>query len=321
MIKTYAVWYEKKEQTSNDPEIDVHFNLWQLPIKQKGVSKLMEKNDVFLDIGLMIRDVTNVKSMKLFFPFHISQEQLIDLGHIFLSHTNLITGVFNEDYTVEIGQEPKQLLVKDREKPFVIYLLDIQNGDCQIESKFGGSLVTLNTPTLFDSYKSVYYRFRICATEELKNMIRTQKSATSFLEPVSLHTNIIDFRVNEKRLYERSMSEQIKREGQFKFRKLHFLFMTDSRDELISSGENPSYRQLEKDIWHNYVGKQYNLLNIFAYHWKSEKKDSHNTLLKVKIQKSNVQKAFTYLIWLGIISVAFNLISNYAQNLLEFIKK
>jgi hypothetical protein len=311
-MKSYAIWFKKIDKTSsNIPELNVHINLWRLPRKRNKLLKLLNISDntrLLLDFGLKVSNISNVDEIKLYLPYKITKDNIIDLGELFLKHTNLIIGVFNEDYTIEIGTEPKQILInKGKSDEFIIYLLDIRNEDCSIEDKFEGSLISIKIPEeLKSNHKKIYYRFRI-NTPALKNMVKTIK-ASSIFESALSYTEVVDLRFNEKRLYERSMSEQVKDEGEFKIPKLHFLLMTNAQDEVISNGERYSCRQLE-DIWNNYTQDEYNLENVLAYHWKEEDVSSHNSLVKIKTHRSTLTKAIIYLLALGVVSVFYNLVT------------
>lgn len=314
-MKTYAIWYEKKDLNCNEQaEIEVHFNLWKLPKSNRGnwFNRSSANDQLFLDFGLKLVNRKDVKSIKLFLPFNLSKTDIYDLGEKFLRHTDLITGVFNDDYPIESGFKPKQIKVNEGPgKYFIIYTLDVENHDCNLESKYSGTILSINIPEdLIDTDEPLYYRFRI-STKELDDTMKRLKYAGHSLEIISADTHIIDFRVNEKRLYDRSMSEKIRSQGEFKFSKLHFLLMTNSQDEVMTWGENPSSRQIEESIWSKYVGEEYNLSNVFAYHWKqksgSKPITSHNSLIKIRVQKSNATKLVTYLIWLAVLSIIFNI--------------
>ncbi|WP_054942601.1 hypothetical protein [Paenibacillus ihuae] len=310
-MKSYAIWC-KNNDLSAVPKLDVHINLWKLPKRKNRFLKLFnysENNYMLLDFGLKVSEISQVSEIKIFLPYTINKEQILDLGEFFLNHTNLIIGVFNKDYTVEIGTEPKQILInKGETDEFIIYLLDIQNEDCAIEEKFGGSLITIKIPEeLKTKNKPLYYRFRI-NSPALNSMVKRIK-ASSIFESALAYTEVVDLRFNEKRLYERSMSEKVKEEGEFKIEKLHFLLMTNAQDEIISTGEGHSCRQLE-DIWNNYTQEEYDLENILAYHWKAKDVSSHNSLVKLKIQRSTLRKVIIYLITLGILSIIYNLVTD-----------
>lgn len=336
-MKTYAIWYTKEKEESNEPaEIEVHLNLWKLPRTNKNFfqrfSKTSGSDEILLDFGIKLVKRENLSSIKVFFPFNLSKNQIKDIGKKFLTNTDLITAVFNEDYPIEIGSLTKQIRVNasstvistgstpnnasaggnvsdDKQvEPFIIYTLDIENNDCNLEYKYGGTIMEIVIPKeLKSTNEPLYYRFRIC-TEELSETMKLLKNPGSFLEFVSKDTHIIDFRLNENRLYNRSLSEKIREEGELRFNKLHFLLMTNSQDEVMASGENPSSRQLEEDIWSKYVGEDYDISNIFAYHWKEKQPvKSHNSLIKIIVHRSGLKKLSKYLIWLAFLSIAFNI--------------
>jgi len=307
-MKSYAIWCKKN--SGENAILDIHINFWKIPRKARSLKGLfLSSSSMFLDFGFKISDIHLIDEIKIFLPYKVAKNNLLDLGEYFINHTNLIIGVFNEDYTIEIGTESKHIVInKGKSDEFIIYLLDIKNEECLIEEKYDGSLITIPIPeTLKERRKPLYFRFRI-NSPEIKKMIKSIK-ASSIFESALAYTEVVDLRVNEKRLYDRSLSQQVKTEGEFNVRKIHFLLMTNAQDEVIALGKNPTSRQLEESIWSNYTGNEYNLESVFAYHWKDEKTSSHNSLVKLKIQRSSLRKALSYIATLGVITVTYNLIT------------
>jgi hypothetical protein len=322
-MRSYAIWAVNKDPTSStikQPNMDIHINLWKLPTKAKSQFFTEEKYEYFLDFGLMIDGISSLGAINVFFPFILSNTDVTDLGKNFAQNTNLVTSVFNEDYQITVGpQIPKQIMVGEAgSTAFVIYMLDVINEDCQFENRFDGTVMSIKVPDSLKSEK-VYYRFRICSSG-IGKMVRVHKAIGSLLETAHSRTEVIDFRINEKRLYDRSMNERVSREVEFKVNKIHFLFMTDSEDDIVTMGENPTCRQLEKDLWEMYVDERYNLNNVFAYHWRV-KADSYNSLIKVRIKKSSFRVLLRYIVILTVLAIANNILTGPVQTVLDHLVK
>jgi hypothetical protein len=124
-----------------------------------------------------------------------------------------------------------------------------------------------------------------------------------------------DFRINEKRNIHKSILEKIDSKKEFKIKKIHFLLLRNSNEDFESTYINPRCRKLENKIWAKYIGKDYNLDNIVAYHWSEKKKEGHidsfNTYIKMIYHQSNFKIIGTYLIVIGGLSIIFNFSSSY----------
>jgi hypothetical protein len=88
------------------------------------------------------------------------------------------------------------------------------------------------------------------------------------LESAFILTEIIDFRVNQRRNLPDSLVEITKKGIPVKFTKTHFFLMREASDDYIFSQGLHDCRGLEKDIWEEYIGGKYNFKRITAYHWK-----------------------------------------------------
>src|ERR1700720_607909 len=92
-----AIWYHWKPPSKGHQtraSAEVHVNLWRLRIRKNST-----KEETFLDIGLLLRDVSSVAEFYLYLPFQIEKaEEIRDLGHLLANRTTLLA-VFNEPYS------------------------------------------------------------------------------------------------------------------------------------------------------------------------------------------------------------------------------
>lgn len=308
-METYAIWCKQVDKVTRNP-IEIHFNLWRL----RKVRSL--KHDYFLDIGLLVSEINNITDMKLFIPFLLKKEEVSDLGKTLISSHKLINGIFNEDYSSRNDNTPKQLKITDHKNnlQFIVYKLDEAANDYTIEQKYGGTIITIKTEKIkASSDKPYYFRFRI-KSSNLNKSVHKHRAASSIFESAFINTEVMDFRLNEKRTYNESLSEDMLDAGYFFIRKVHFLLLTNSNDELVLNGFSTTCRQLEKGLWESYVPNNYNLKNIVAYHWK--KNDSENgietfiSLIKLKVFKSNILTILIYISIFGILTILFNIVSS-----------
>ncbi len=188
-------------------DLECHFNLWML--NTAGHQHHVKNLDCFLDIGIMLNHADNSTHINIFVPDEIDKSNLQDLGLTFRDRTGLVSALFNEDYGVLTRANEKVIEVQkaDATPLFDIYMLDIDN-DISIERQFGGSTIRIRVPDHLRNKKH-YYRIRLkCAFVDQTGYIYTPP-ASSFLEGAFFQTELIDFRVNEKRNLPSSLLEII----------------------------------------------------------------------------------------------------------------
>jgi hypothetical protein len=297
------------QSTFKPDSIECHFNLWMLNRLQHRSRGL----DCFLDIGLMLSNMEVSTHINLFVPDQIDKTNLQDLGLIFKDRTELVSALFNEEYAVLTRANEKAIEVQniDGSIQFYIYMLDMDN-DVIVDKQFGGSIIRIRIPDHLKQKKH-YYRIRLkCAFVAQTGYIYTPP-ASSFLEGAFFQTELIDFRVNEKRNLPRSLLETLSRYDTGRFKKTHFFLMREASDDYVFSHKPPGGRQLEKDIWKDYVGSDYSFERITAYHWKEAlPHDSFNVFVKFRAFHSNL---VTILIAIGAI-IILGTISGVLGNLL-----
>ncbi|MFC1987918.1 hypothetical protein ACFLVH_05195 [Chloroflexota bacterium] len=303
-----GIWISN-QQDQQTHELECHFNLWML----KSIShKQDEQLDCFLDIGFKFNILDKSSHINIFLPDKIDKSNLQDLGIIFKDNAGLVSAVFNEDYGVLTHANEKTIEIQQADKTplFDIYMLDLEN-DVSISPQFGGSTISIHIPEHLKA-KTHYYRIRLkCAFVDKIGYIYNPP-ASSILEGAFFQTELIDFRVNENRILPDSLLETIRKNGAIKFKKTHFFLMREASDDYIFSHKPPGGRQLERDTWKAYVGKDYSFEQITAYHWKEATlHDSFSVFAKFRSFHSGWR---TILIAIGAI-VILGIISGFLGNL------
>lgn len=304
-----GIWLSN-QQNQQPHELECHFNLWML---NRINHRRSEKLDCFLDIGIKLHHRDESTHINIFIPDRIDKSNVQDLGIIFKDNTELVSAVFNEDYGVLTHAKEKTIEVQQADKTplFDIYMLDFEN-DVSIVRQFGGSTIGIHIPEHLKN-KVHYYRIRLkCAFVDKIGYIYTPP-ASSILEGAFFQTELIDFRVNEKRILPDSLLEMIRQNGAVVFTKTHFFLMREASDDYIFSHKPPGGRQLEKDTWKTYVGEDYSFEQITAYHWKeATSHDSFSIFAKFRSFHSGWR---TILIAIGAI-IFLGIISGFLGNLL-----
>lgn len=304
-----GIWLSNP-QNQQQGKLECHFNLWML---NRIGHKPNEKLDYFLDIGIKLIQQDGSTQVNIFIPDQIDESNIQDLGTILKDNTELVSAVFNEDYGVLTHAKEKTIEVQqaDTTPLFDIYMLDFEN-DVSIKSQFGGSIISIRIPEHLKN-KIHYYRIRLkCAFVDKIGYIYTPP-ASAILEGAFFQTELIDFRVNEKRNLPSSLLETIRQNGDVSFTKTHFFLMREASDDFIFSHRPPGGRQLEKDIWKTYVGKDYSFEQITAYHWKeADPHDSFSVFAKFRSFHSGLR---TVLIAVGVV-ILIGAVGGFIANLL-----
>ncbi len=343
-VHSLSVWFEKND-LQNRPEshdLDIHINHWKLRRRffsrvswqavatgLKSIVKLRPKKtacqtllkcdiryDYFVDIGLLLPNLTNIDKIHLYLPFEISEHEIIDLGSFFSNHINLIKAVFNEDYNNLHQPQPKILPIEFVKKGIInIYLLDVKN-DIRIRYDYGGTVLDIDLSEIqCKRTEPFYFRLRL-QSPQVHNFSTTYKLKNSLFESAFTNTEVIDFRINEKRGLDKTLLQKIENNIAANIKKIHFFLLRNAKDDYIFSHKAMiSCRELEDDMWQDYLGSGYQQDKVLAYHWKESdsegKIESFNALIKMKFEKYNLLTILFYLAVITILSISWNLAASY----------
>ena len=268
----------------------------------------------FLDIGLMIKDATKVSHINIFIPQRVARSDIEDLGITFRRNPDLVSTLFNEDYRTSLGAQGKivEVLNVNKTPIFCIYVLDLDI-DVSVENAFGGSIIKIRIPQELADKKH-YYRIRL-KSSYVDSISHIYTPPNSWLESAFSQTELVDFRINEKRNLSGSLLERIYSEGEVSFSKTHLFLMREASDDYVYSHKPPDgSRQLEADLWKNYIGGDHPFDKMIAYHWKET--DTHysfSAFVKFRYIRCNPSTIATFIaiiIILGFLSaLAANLLS------------
>jgi len=315
----FAIWYTPKISSGKrEPlKIDLHLNLWKLPLKKNILEKIIKKkNDAhFLDIGLRIKETSNVRDINIFIPFLVLKKEIEDLGSYFDRCNELVAVIFNEKYKVERKPETKILTIKDDddEVRYNIYILDIKN-DVRVKHKYHGTIISIKIKDT-DKLGKFYYRIRINA-EGVKGALSTIFTPQSYiLENINDNTELVDLRINEIRNLDKSLLEEIYRKSEIRLEKTDLFIMREFKYDYISSHKN-LYRSrlLEPDIWNLYVKDDCECQNIVAYQWQYSGVTRFNAFVKYRFVTSNALTIIRFILIIILIGIVGGLIGNLVYN-------
>lgn len=136
-----------------------------------------------------------------------------------------------------------------------------------------------------------------------------------------VETELLDFRINEKRNQNMFLIETIAEHQQFTLENINFFITTPIQDEVVSDGTNLIYkRQLEAgDFWKEYLGQSYERMSVYKNNnsFDGNEIESFSVFSKIKYRKSNFLSILKYLLVLCAITVLFNTISNCIWHYIE----
>lgn len=296
-MNCFAIWYKHKPSTRRERlKVKLHLNLWKLIVKE-GAKKGKYRH--FLDIGLMIPDPSNIANINIYTPFTVAKEGVEDLGKCFRDNSELVAAIFNKPYSVKLPPINKILPIEDsgNRTQFYIYMVDFKNDIKKIRRAYGGSIISIKVRS-DEETKPIYYRIRI-TSDKLERLSAFSKPASQWLESNYTNTEMVDFRVNEKRNLDGSLKEEMHRDGEVDFRDVDLFIMREfACDYIYSHDERIRSRRLEEDLWGSYVGNDCECDNLIAYHWKWKNEPSFNAFVKYKFTTSDKKTVTRFILFL-----------------------
>jgi len=267
----------------------------------------------------MIPGATKASHINIFIPEPVARSEIENLGTTFRESSDLVSTLFNEDYRVSSHANEKvvEVLNVDRMPVFYIYILDLEN-DVLIENAYGGSIIKIRiAQELAD--KKHYYRIRL-KNSYVDSVSHIYTPPNSVLESAFSQTELVDFRLNEKRNLNRSLLEMIRSDGETNFNKTHLFLMREASDDYVYSHKPPSgSRQLEVDLWKGYVGDDYSFDKIIAYHWKeTNTHNSFSAFVKFRYIRCNPLTIAAFIIIIIILGFLSGLAANILFSYLPF---
>lgn len=326
--KSFAIWYEPKNKKENDnpTNLEIHYNLWKLPKERKWSSRRILGFELhkffnvgfhrFFDIGLMLNKAEHIACIKIYVPFQLERKDVVDLVEKVKSEDILPT-VFNANYQ-PFPKNPKYYEVKKNDNlMFCLYQLSGAD-NISIEQKYEGTVISLVLQNE-EIKDNVYVRIRIKG-KTLSEMMYIYKPSNALFQSAFYQSEVIDFRMNEMRVLNSSLVEDMNKWNKIKFKKTHFFFICNLLEECtISHLSQLNCRRLESDRWKEYIHHKEDNIGIdikapiLAYHWKKsdEEHEDYSVLLKTKYEHITKATISNYILILFLMSLAFNLVSSY----------
>jgi hypothetical protein len=321
MRGSLAIWCttEQSEGSGHPPEIELHFNIWSgLPGDIPDV----------LDIGFLFKRPRMIQRLFLYVPRKVERSQLRDLSGILKDRTTL-SAVFND--TLDLGQDSEDAfdVLRGTDVAYRVIKLDIDDPDQVsidhlIEDDLRTGTVIALGPSVVGRVSDAtdhYIRLRIVLSGELEDLLvsRITPSDRVFLSSF-YETQVIEFRVNEKRNYSNALRECQKGGRPPIISRVHYFLVRDLRVEMMRAHATfRKMRRLEPGLWDGYLADlgSPNPENMIIYHWREDAKDDRG--IEDFIARAAFREAGRNIPVFVLAIVLLGIIGNAAQSLLTFL--
>ena len=302
----WAVWIDGEDTST------IHINDWLNP---KG------KN--YVDIALHIRGIKSGKSMNVYVPFPVVNEEIEDVSLSF-GDTKILQAIFSAACIVDYKKNPHASEIAYNGK--TVDIIHISTTDFQTEPLSDGTLIRVDLQALqpYLDNDEAYFIWRMPhksldeifkphvdvgnAMERLRDLITT---------PVVSEKYGYSIRINESRL----LPEEITRIGMFHRQKLNKAAITISVDENYELNDTGCYRirRLEENLYKEYLPSDYQMEDVITYQWNQNREDNFQGQFNFyySITRDSVSKGsmLLYMILLLAVGVIGDAVSNAVQAL------
>ena len=304
----WAVWIDGEDTST------IHINDWLNP---KGKS--------YVDIAVHIRGIKSSKSLNVYVPFFVSNEEIEDVSLSF-ENTKILQAIFSaacivdykkNQYTSEIAYNGK-----------TIDIVHISTTSFKTEPLSNGTLILVDLQKLqpYLDNDEAYFIWRM-PHKSLDEIFKTRVDVENAMErlrdlittPVVSEKYGYSIRINESRL----LPEEITRIGMFHRQKLNKTAITISVDENYELNDGGCYRirRLEENLYRNYLPKDYQCDDVITYQWNQSREDNLQGQFNFyySITKNSVSRGsmFLYMILLLAIGIFGDLLAEIIKALIR----
>ena len=304
----WAVWIDGEDTST------IHINDWLNP---KGKS--------YVDIAIHIRGIKASKSLNVYVPFSVLNEEIEDVSLSF-ENTKILQAIFSaacivdykkNQYTSEIAYNGK-----------TVDIVHISTADFKIKSLSRGTLICVDLQELqpFLDNDEAYFIWRM-PHKSLDAIFKPRVDVGNVMErlrdllttPVVSEKYGYSIRINESRL----LPEEITRIGMFHRQKLSKAVITLSIDEKYELNDSNCYRirRLEENLYSGYLPKDYECEDVIVYQWNQFREDNaqgrfnfYYYITRDSISKSSMS---LYMVLLTVIGIIGNILASFIEKLIK----
>ena len=302
----WAIWID------GDDTSTIHINDW---INPTGKS--------YVDIAIHTREVKLCKSLNVYVPFSVSDEEIEDVS-LSLWDTKILQALFSAACIVDYKKNPYTSEIAYNGK--TVDVVHISAVGFQSEALFSGTLIRVDLQKLqpYIANDEVYLIWRMphksldaifeSRVDMEKAIVRLRDLVTT---PVVSEKYGYSVRINESRL----LPEEITRIGVFHRQKLKKAVITISLDEKYELNDSNCYRirRLEKNLYKDFLPDGYPCDDVITYQWNQSREDNLRGQFNFyySITKNTVSHGsmFLYIMLLLVVGVLGNVLAALVMKL------
>ena len=302
----WAVWIDGEDTST------IHINDWLNP---KGKS--------YVDIAVHIRGIKSSKSLNVYVPFFVSNEEIEDVSLSF-ENTKILQAIFSAACIVDYKKNQHTSEIAYNGK--TVDIVHISTTSFEVVPLSNGTLIRVDLQELqpYLDNDEAYFIWRM-PHKSLDEIFKTRVDVENAIErlrdlittPVVSEKYGYSIRINESRL----LPEEITRIGMFHRQKLNKTAITISVDENYELNDGGCYRirRLEENLYRNYLPKDYQCDDVITYQWNQSRENNLQGQFNFyySITKNSVSRGsmFLYMILLLVVGVIGDFISEAVQAL------
>ena len=302
----WAVWIDGEDTST------IHINDWLNP---KGKS--------YVDIAIHTRGIKSCKSLNVYVPFLVLNEEIEDVSLSF-GTTKILQAIFSAACIVDYKKNPHTSEIAYNGK--TVDIVHISTTSFKAEPLSNGTLIRVDLQQLqpYLDNDEAYFIWRM-PHKTLDEIFKPRVNVGNTLDrlrdlittPVVSEKYGYSIRINESRL----LPEEITRIGAFHRQKLKKALITISVDENYELNDSGCYRirRLEENLYTDYLPADYNTEDVITYQWNQSREQNYQGQFNFyySITKNSVSKGsmLLYMILLLAVGVIGDIISNAVQAL------
>ena len=304
----WAVWIDGEDTST------IHINDWLNP---KGKS--------YVDIAVHIRGIKSSKSLNVYVPFFVSNEEIEDVSLSF-ENTKILQAIFSAACIVDYKKNQHTSEIAYNGK--TVDIVHISTTSFEVVPLSNGTLIRVDLQELqpYLDNDEAYFIWRM-PHKSLDEIFKTLVDVENAIErlrdlittPVVSEKYGYSIRINESRL----LPEEITRIGMFHRQKLNKTAITISVDENYELNDGGCYRirRLEENLYRNYLPKDYRCDDVITYQWNQSRENNLQGQFNFyySITKNSVSRGsmFLYMILLLAIGIFGDLLAEIVKALIR----
>ncbi len=303
----WAVWID------GDDVSTIYINDWLNP---KGKS--------YVDFAVRIRGVLASKSLNVYVPFLVKNEEIEDVSFLF-NDTNILQATFSASCIIEYKKNEYTSEIAYNGKIVDIVHVSVLGYETIVLSE--GTIIKIDLEKLhpYLDNDEAYFIWRM-PHKSLDEIFTPRKDMNNAMERLKdlITTPIVaekfgySIRINESRL----LPQEITKIGSFHRQKLKKAVVTLSINESYELNDSGCYRirRLEENLYKEFLPKGYKSEDVITYQWQQNRETNlrghfnfYYNVIKNSVSRGSM---FLYLVLLTLLGVVGNLISDLISKLI-----